>query len=50
MYTQALVRGYRVRIQAGERLLDYHAGAQGTPFLCPEDFASDPIHDGPAVR
>lgn len=50
MYTQALVRGHRVRIQAGERLLDYHAGSQRTPFLCPEEFASDPIYDGPAVR
>lgn len=50
MYTQALVGGHRVRIQARERLLDYHAGSQGTPFLCPEEFASDPIYDGPAVR
>jgi len=42
-YTMALVPGYRVRIQAGERLLDYHASSRGSPVLCPEGRAVDPL-------
>jgi len=41
MYTQALVPGYRVRIQAGGQVLDYHAGRSGQPTLCPAEFARD---------
>ena len=43
MYTQALVPGYRVRIQAGGQVLDYHAGRSGQPALCPAERAIDPI-------
>ena len=43
MYTQALVPGYRVRIQAGDRVLDYHASARGGLTLCPAGRAVDPI-------
>ena len=43
MYTMALVPGYRVRIQAGERVLDYHASARGQLLLCPEGQAIDPV-------
>ena len=43
MYTMALVPGYRVRIQAGERVLDYHASARGQLVLCPEGRAVDPV-------
>jgi hypothetical protein len=42
-YTDALVPGYRVRIQAGERELDYHASSRGSPVLCPEGRAIDPL-------
>jgi hypothetical protein len=35
MYTQALVPGYRIRIEAGGETLDYHAGTRGAPLLCP---------------
>lgn len=44
-YTQALVPGYRVRIRAGARTLDYHAGLRGAPVLCPEGQAVDPLPD-----
>jgi hypothetical protein len=42
MYTQALVPGFRVRIEAGEEVLDYHAGRSGQPVLCPAARARDP--------
>jgi len=42
-YTDALVPGYRVWIQAGERLLDYHASSRGSPVLCPEGRAINPL-------
>lgn len=42
-YTDALVPGYRVRIQAGARVLDYHASARGGLTLCPEGRAVDPL-------
>ena len=45
-YTQALVPGYRIRIEAGSDLLDYHAGTRGKPFLCPAERATDPVPDG----
>ena len=35
LYTQALVPGYRIRIEAGGETLDYHAGTRGAPQLCP---------------
>jgi len=35
MYTQALVPGYHIRIEAGGETLDYHGGMQGAPLLCP---------------
>ena len=42
MYTQALVPGYRVRIRAGGKELDYHAGRTGAPVLCPAERAIPP--------
>jgi hypothetical protein len=42
-YTQALVRGYRILIQAGEAVLDYHAGSSGKPFYCPPERAAPPL-------
>ena len=43
MYTQALVPGYRVRIEAGGQVLDYHAGRSGQPALCPAGRSLEPI-------
>jgi len=41
-YTMALVPGYRVRIQAAERVLDYHASTRGQLLLCPDGQAIEP--------
>ena len=35
MYTQALVPGYRIVLQAGEQTLNYHAMSRGRPVFCP---------------
>ena len=43
LYTQALVPGYRIRIQAGAAMLDYHAGLRGAPRLCPQGQAQEPL-------
>lgn len=42
-YTQALVPGWRVRIQAGEQVLDYHGSARGGMVLCPAGRAQPPL-------
>ena len=34
MYTQALVPGYRIKLDAGGQQLDYHASESGTVKLC----------------
>ena len=49
MYTMALVPGYRIRIRAGDRVLDYHASLRGFFVLCPAGQAIEPL-DGAAVR
>ena len=37
-YTQATVPGYRIRIQAGKQLLNFHATRFGSaPVLCPAE-------------
>ena len=41
-YTMALVPGHRVRIRAGDDVLDYHAGGRQL-ILCPAGRASDPL-------
>ena len=43
MYTQALVPGYRIRIQAGAEMLDYHGARGGAPQLCPKGQAIEPV-------
>ena len=43
MYTQALVPGYRIVIDAGTKTLDYHVSALGRLLLCPDDRAVEPI-------
>ena len=40
MYTQELVPGFRIRIEAGSRMLDYHADVRGTLILCPPERAA----------
>lgn len=42
LYTDALVPGYRIVIEAAGQRLDYHASAQGAPLLCPADRAEEP--------
>jgi hypothetical protein len=43
LYTQALVPGYRVRIEADGQVLDYHAGMSGRPTFCPAERSKEPI-------
>jgi hypothetical protein len=40
-YTQAIVDGFQVVLSHEDRLFDYHAGAEGEPFLC-----ASPAKDG----
>lgn len=42
MYTQALVPGWRIVVQAGSQHLDYHANLRGTWLYCPPDRARPP--------
>jgi hypothetical protein len=42
-YTMALVPGYRIRIKAAERVLNYHASARGYWVFCPVGRAVDPV-------
>ena len=42
MYTQALVRGQRIRVEVAGTILLYHAGAQNTFVHCPADRAREP--------
>ena len=46
LYTQALVPGYRVRIEADGQVLDYHAGRSGRPGLCPAGRSTEPVPAG----
>ena len=43
-YTMALVPGHRVKVRAGEKVLDYHASQRGYFVLCPAGRAVEPIH------
>ena len=42
MYTQALVRGYRIREDAAGTPMTYHTGATSTFVLCPPERAQEP--------
>jgi hypothetical protein len=46
MYTQALVPGYRIVLQAGEQVLNYHAGRGGVSKFCPADRVMPPSAAG----
>jgi hypothetical protein len=43
LYTQALVPGYRIRIEARGDMLDYHASTRGGLGLCPAGRSLDPV-------
>jgi hypothetical protein len=45
-YTQALVPGFRIRIDARGEVLDYHAGRTGPPVLCPPGRSTAPAPGG----
>ena len=42
-YTQALVPGYRIRVDAGGQRLEYHAGERGVPAYCPAERVREPV-------
>jgi len=46
-YTMALVPGYRIKVRAGAKVLDYHASRRGYFVLCPDGRSKDPaeLHD-----
>ena len=44
-YTQALVKGYRIRIGTPGGELDFHASAAGQLVLCPSSRSVDPAPD-----
>ena len=46
MYTQALVPGFRIVLQAGEQTLNYHAMSRGKPVFCPASRVTAPVPDG----
>lgn len=43
LYTQVLVPGYRIRIDAAGDTLNYHAGQRGSPHLCPTGRSREPV-------
>ena len=43
MYTQALVPGYRIVLQAGEQILNYHAMSRGRPVFCQAGRVTAPV-------
>jgi hypothetical protein len=43
MYTQALVAGYRIVLQADEQTLSYHAMSRGRPLFCPASRVAPPV-------
>ena len=45
MYTQALIRGYLIRIQADAVVLEYHASERGQWLYCPAERAIAPVPD-----
>jgi hypothetical protein len=49
IYTQALVPGYRIRVRAGERILDYHTNRRGYWILCPGGASENPLPGAPEM-
>ena len=48
MYAQTLMPGYRIRVEAGDRTLDYHADTRGTVLPCPPERAVPPAAESQA--
>jgi len=48
-YSQVLVSGYRIRIEAGAKMLEYHGSLRGQPFLCPEPRIQPPTTMDPRM-
>lgn len=44
-YTQALVAGWRIRVEAHGEVLDYHASQRGQWVWCPAGRSQDPAPD-----
>jgi hypothetical protein len=42
-YTMALVPGYRIKVRAGDQVLDYHASQRGYFVLCPTGRSAEPV-------
>ena len=42
LYTQALVPGYRIVLQAAGQTLNYHVGGKGGPTFCPPERVAAP--------
>jgi hypothetical protein len=42
MYTQALVEGFYIVLEAGDERYAYHAGRDGRPFHCPAERSQSP--------
>lgn len=42
MYTQALVEGYYIVVEANGERFAYHAGRDGRPFHCPTERSQEP--------
>lgn len=45
MYTQALVPGYFILLDDGEKRYAYHAGRDGKPFYCPAERSRAPTRN-----
>jgi len=48
-YTQALVPGVLINLQAGDTIYRYHAKENGTPFYCPDKFAESAVINSPEI-
>lgn len=50
MYSQALVQGYRIVLEAEGETLNYHAGPMGAPTFCPAERVTAPVTGGYAAN
>jgi hypothetical protein len=50
MYTQALSPGYRIVLEAGGQMLNYHSSADGGPTFCPAERVEPPAAAGALER
>ena len=45
MYLQVLTPGFRIVLETGGKRYTYHAGREGSPFLCPPDRTREPVDE-----